>query len=237
MSDSSAPQDRPAFPAEAVSWLVGTEPCTVVSIAHHDLATALSVAGHQVASVPGPDKLPFGDSSIDVIVATTTLPDLDVVADLLRPGGRLALVSSRRDHRIPWARKLDQMMGSSTPEDPAAELAGSRKFGYVDEETFRFWQPVNDSTLQALLRAELAGDPVETRERKIDKAMALYAEYGRGNDGMQMPWVTRCFKATVRDRVWGAPAEPEPAATTDAPADPDQPEGVLDDATLLIDFR
>jgi SAM-dependent methyltransferase len=237
MSDSSAPQDRPAFPAEAVSWLVGTEPCTVVSIAHHDLATALSVAGHHVASVPTPEKLPFGERSIDVIVATTRLPDLDVVADLLRPGGRLALVSSRRDHRIPWARKLDQLMGSSVPEDPAAELACSRKFGYVDEETFRFWQPVNSSSLQALLRAELSHDPVETRERKIEKAMTLYADYGRGNDGMQMPWVTRCFKATVRDRIWGAPPEVEGAEKDVKPGDPSQPEPVLDDATLLIDFR
>ena len=30
---------------------------------------------------------------------------------------------------------------------------------------------------------------------KID---ALYAEYGRGHDGMQVPYITRCYRAVVR---------------------------------------
>ena len=87
--------------------------------------------------------------------------------------------------------------------------------------------------------------------------MALYADYGRGADGMQMPWVSRCFKATVVESAWAAPRaldeEPSVSATrTDTPADGDEdPERTVpinaavdpvvqdgsDSDLLLIDFR
>ncbi len=32
----------------------------------------------------------------------------------------------------------------------------------------------------------------------LAKVDALYAEYGRGHDGMQVPYITRCYRAVVR---------------------------------------
>jgi len=234
--DERAPQDQPAFPTEAVSWLVGGTRRTVVSIAHRDVATALAAAGHHVAAVTGWGTPRFAPRSVDVIVATDRLPDdLEATAELLRPGGQLALVCNRRDQRIPWARKLDRLLGTHEEPDPASELVTCQKFGFVEEETFRYWQAVNHDSLAAMLRAELSDLDADTREGKVAQALDLYADYGRGNDGMQMPWVCRCFKATVVDKIWATPAAAEVAEVAEVQgiAAP----GPADDSMLLIDFR
>ncbi len=75
--------------------------------------------------------------------------------------------------------------------------------------------------------------------------MALYADYGRGNDGMQMPWVARCFKATVVERAWQVPHGLDEQDSAPEQGDDDAPnpvvEPVITDGTgadlLLIDFR
>jgi hypothetical protein len=62
----------------------------------------------------------------------------------------------------------------------------------------------------------------------LAQADALYDEYGRGADGMLLPYRTLCFKAVVRPQP-----EPEPApgrSLTPPPGDDDT------DA-LLIDFQ
>jgi hypothetical protein len=222
-----------AFPAEAVTWLVGGSERTVVSIAHRELATALAAAGHHVAAVPSrATPLPFPERTLDVVVATDELPtDLDRVADLLRPGGRLTLVCQQRDQRIPWARKLDRLLGGTPAADPSLGLVTSSRFGFVEDKTFRYWQVVNHDSLATMLREELAGLDPAAREEKVASALELYADYGRGNDGMQMPWVARCYKATLIDRIWATP--PDEAGSA---ADGDAPDA-LDDAMLLIDFR
>ena len=48
---------------------------------------------------------------------------------------------------------------------------------------------------------------------------ALYADYGRGHDGMQLPWVTRCFRSVVRHPE----LPPEAPAPDGAAADRDVP--------------
>jgi len=63
--------------------------------------------------------------------------------------------------------------------------------------------------------------------------LAFYDDFGRGMDGMQLPYVTRCFRATVVDL---------PVAGTDAVEEPgdkseDGPSDGTDTDTLLIDFR
>ncbi len=225
-----APQDRTAFPAEAVEWLVGAAPRTVVALAHRDLATALAASGHDVAAVPSRDVLPFPSQLIDVVVAAEELPgDLDALADLLRPGGRLTLVCNQRDHRVPWARRLDTLLGASARSAAAEHLAASDRFGAVEERSFRYWQVVDPESLAALVRSELAALDADEREQRVRSALELYADYGRGRDGMQLPWVSRCFRATVGDPL-GASRDQRPARRTEGSTEP--AEGVL-----LIDFR
>jgi hypothetical protein len=63
------------------------------------------------------------------------------------------------------------------------------------------------------------------RERLLRDVDALYNSYGRGADGMLMPYLTCCFRAAVRPRA--------PGDDSSAPGRPGDPET---DA-LLIDFR
>jgi hypothetical protein len=59
----------------------------------------------------------------------------------------------------------------------------------------------------------------------------LYDEYGRGHDGMQLPYVTECFRAKVRDLR--EHTDPEDGADEDRPSVSDG----SDTDMLLIDFR
>ena len=67
----------------------------------------------------------------------------------------------------------------------------------------------------------------ETIRRVLRKADTLYDDYGRGADGMLLPYRTSCFKAVVRPQ-----ADPEPA-----PAEAHVPPPTDDDDALLIDFQ
>ena len=89
MDTPRAPQDRPAFPEDAVVWLAGSTPRTVVVLGSGEIAAALEAAGHEVTCPPGrPDRLPQPDRSVDLVVAARSLPrDLKDVARVLRPGG------------------------------------------------------------------------------------------------------------------------------------------------------
>ena len=84
-----------------------------------------------------------------------------------------------------------------------------------------------------------------------------YDDYGRGADGMQLPWMSRCFKATVVESAWAAPRaldgsrrpapraptlprtgdeDPERTVPINAAVDPVVQDG-SDSDLLLIDFR
>jgi hypothetical protein len=63
--------------------------------------------------------------------------------------------------------------------------------------------------------------------RKVDD---LYEEYGRGPDGMLMPYVTHCYRAVVRP-----PALGETAATASGDPGGDDPDRG-DPGALLIDL-
>ena len=64
MDTPRAPQDRPAFPEDAVVWLAGPTPRTVVVLGSGEIAAALEAAGHEVTCPPGrPDRLPQPDRS------------------------------------------------------------------------------------------------------------------------------------------------------------------------------
>jgi SAM-dependent methyltransferase len=267
---------RPSYPADAVTWLVGSGLSTVVELGAGTgkLTELLVAAGHDViatdplpsmlshlrkrvpdarVAVASAEHIPVPSRSTDVVVCAQSFHWFDhhvalpEIARVLRPGGVLALVWNARDEGIPWVRKLGAIIGS--PENNA-DLAGpagaSEHFGLIEEQEFRFWQTLRREELFDLVRSRsyvALLDPDE-RDDLLDRVGALYDDYGRGPDGMQLPYLTRCYRTVVRHQDPPPPAGPAYdaasgplAGTPDAGRVPQQAGPPEDPGTLLFDFR
>jgi ubiquinone/menaquinone biosynthesis C-methylase UbiE len=186
------------------------------------------------------EDLPVGDSAFDAVVAAQAFHWFDLdralpeIARVLRPGGRVGLVWNYRDETIPWVRRLGQVIGTQEQStDPSEAIRTSGLFDEVEETRYTHWQQVNRKSIQDLVlsRSNVAVLDDEARAAKLAEVVALYDEYGRGMDGMQLPYVARCFRATVRDRH----GTDEPERSGEA-AESGTSDGT-DTDTLLIDFR
>jgi SAM-dependent methyltransferase len=209
-------------------------------------------APHARALAAVAEQPPVATRSTDLVVAAQAFSWFDAertvqqAARVLRPGGRFAVVWSRRDERIPWVRRLGRIIGSDEGEtgspDPTAVVDETGMFETVESSTFRFWHPLNPGSLRDLAVSQpgvaLMSDFERARVlRHVDE---LYAEYGRGADGMLLPYVTTVLRTAVLP--WALPEEPEPEPGPVAEVRGSLPgEGgggpePTDDA-LLIDFR
>jgi ubiquinone/menaquinone biosynthesis C-methylase UbiE len=177
-------------------------------------------------TVASAEQVPLGDASVDVVVAAQCFHWFDAEAALaevsrvLKPGGHVALVWHERDERIPWVKKLGRVIGHQDRiDDPAAALAASPLFTDVEEETFTHWQVVDRRTIVDLVtsRSHVAVMGEAERAATIEALLALYDDYGRGMDGMQLPYRTRCFRARALPRAKPEPA-PEPVPVKRDPA-------------------
>ncbi|HSE72062.1 MAG TPA: methyltransferase domain-containing protein [Nocardioidaceae bacterium] len=180
------------------------------------------------------EEIPLASKSFDVVVAAQAFHWFDVaralpeIARMLAPGGHLAVVWNTRDERIPWVRRLGALIGGNDHEtDPTAVIDESAMFETVESKTFRFWQPLTPDSLRDLVtsRSYAATMSDLERTRLLDKVGRLYDEYGRGADGLLLPYLTSAYRATVLP--WAVPEEPA------APPPPDD----VDPDALLIDFR
>jgi SAM-dependent methyltransferase len=265
---------RPGYPADAVSWLVGDRPQTVLELGAGTgkLTQELVRQGHDVhATDPDPEMLrmlrmrcpdvrtsiataeavPVPDRSVDVVVAAQAFhwfdPEqaLPEIARVLRPGGRLALVWNERDERIPWVRRLGRVLGGSEgpPGESQAALVRSPLFGFVHETSFGSWQSVDRVSIVDLVlsRSHVATMGDAERDATVAEVLALYDDYGRGMDGMRLPYVVRCFRASVAPRSASTtgdapepgPDDPGPGHHGPVPPPADGDTGEM----LLIDFR
>ncbi|UMG94021.1 class I SAM-dependent methyltransferase [Nocardioides sp. TF02-7] len=143
---------------------------------------------------------------------------LPEIARVLKRGGSLSLVWNTRDERIPWVKRLGRLIGNQDQgAGPGEALESSPYFGPVEQETFKHWQTVNRESIQDLVlsRSNVAVLPAEAREAKLREVLAFYDDFGRGMDGMQLPYVTQCFRAVVGIKPQPRPAAPAaPAADT-----------------------
>ena len=255
-------------PSNVVELGAGTGKLTelLVAAGHRVVATdplpeMLGRLRHRVpgarAAVATAEHIPVPSRSADVVVCAQAFHWFDheaalpEIARVLRPGGSLALVWNSRDEAIPWVRKLGAIIGSADNDpDLAAPAEQSEHFGWMEQQEFRFWQALRREQLFDLVRSRsyvaLLDDP--QRDELLARVGALYDDYGRGPDGMQLPYVTRCYRAVVRHQT---PPPPIPRASDGAltwPADdpestqevgrvPRQAEPPEDPGTLLIDFK
>jgi len=265
---------RPTYPLDAAAWLTGRIPSTVVELGagtgkltdrllelgHDVLATdpldemlqhlKLRHPDLRVATAPA-EAVPVATRTVDTVVAGQAFHWFDTdralreAARMLKPEGRIALVWNLRDERIPWVRRLGEIIGGPGHEvDPTDVLVASRHFGYVEDATFRHWQPMRRDDLRDLVlsRSNVAVMDQLGQDRLLRKVDDLYAEYDRGPDGLLMPYITRCYRAVVRPR--GLIEEPEHSADLTAAANAVRDaaraaEGPPDEgpSTSLIDFR
>jgi ubiquinone/menaquinone biosynthesis C-methylase UbiE len=203
------------------------------------------------------EHIPLRSRSVDLVVCGQSFHWFDhdlalpEIARVLRPGGILALVWNTYDESIPWVRRLKQLISpeAGTQDEAAMPLMETPYFGFVDTRQFRFWQTHTAASLADLTRSvsHVATMSESGRASVLAKVDALYAEYGRGHDGMQVPYVTRCYRAVVRHQELAPEPPPpsrrpvtspgddqiqgEPTAPTRRPRPPEDP------GTQLIDFR
>jgi len=181
--------------------------------------------------------IPVAPRSVDFVVAgtafhwfnaETVLPE---VARVLRPRGVLGLAWNDRDERIPWVRRLGAIIGESEhASDPTRALDDSGLFETVDTSSSRFWQPTSRQLLRELVlsRSNVAVLPQSDREPVLRKVDELYDEYGRGHDGMLLPYVTHAYRAVILP--WAVREETEKPGVAAKPDD-------LGTESLLIDFH
>lgn len=204
--------------------------------------------------VSGAEAIPAPTRSIDVVVCAQAFHWFDhakalpEIARVLRPGGRLSVVWNQRDEGIPWVRKLSRIIGSEhSAEELIAPIEESSLYGEIESAQFRTWQDLNRDGLLDLVRSRSYIAEMEEEERLalLEKVLTLYDDYGRGHAGMHLPYITRCFRATVKHPPEAPPPPPktegaglQTTATEKAgPPEPPEPPEDPDPGTLLIDFR
>lgn len=211
------------------------------------------------------EQIPAADASYDVVIAAqayhwfdhdAALPE---IARVLKRGGRFSLVWNTRDERIPWVRRFGRLLGSHEQNTgPGVELETSPYFGVIEHKRFKHWQVVDRMSIQDLVlsRSYVATLDQPEREAKLREVLAFYDDFGRGMDGMQLPYVTECYTAVlgIRPPSKNRPVESPAGAFTDgvgaaAPTGGDGPDATVerpavvdpptddDSGVLLIDFR
>ena len=194
------------------------------------------------ATVGTAESIAHPPGAVDVVAAgqafhwfdhEQTLPE---IARVLRPGGVLAIVWNVGDQKVPWVKKVLSLVGlgdSDVGKDPVAD---SELFAPSEQRIVKHWQKLDRDGLRGFVASQsLFATKSDAEQREIlDKVGEIYDSYGRGPDGLLMPWNSYCY----RSRVSGLPTERSPSTGTvlddadDGPIDEDD----LDDG-LLVDFR
>jgi ubiquinone/menaquinone biosynthesis C-methylase UbiE len=225
---------RPAYPPPAVEWLAGRTPQRVLELGAGTgkLTEALVARGHTVTatdpsapmldqlverlSIPATqcvaEQLPFRAGSFDLVIVAQAFhwfhpePALTEIARVLRVGGSLSLVWNYRDERVPWVRRLSEVIGTEPiAGDVEAVLATTADFGPPEHASFRFWQSLDGPGLVDMVtsRSYVAVLSDAEREPLLAQVRELYDSYGRGPHGLQLPYTTECYRARLSRGQYG----------------------------------
>ncbi|HEX3258448.1 MAG TPA: class I SAM-dependent methyltransferase [Pseudonocardia sp.] len=219
---------RPAYPEQAVGWLIGDAPATVLELGAGTgkLTASVCALGHRVLATD-PDEemlaqlreaapeavilastaeeIPLRASSVDVVVASQAFHWFDAdrawpeIARVLRPGGSLALVWNSGDVRVPWVRKVLSLVDSHRDHEGWDPFAESTVFELTERTSVKHWQEFKRETLLGFVASssKVATSSRSEREQILSAVDALYESYGRGPDGLLMPWIANCYRGKV----------------------------------------
>ncbi len=232
---------RPSYPPEAAAWLTGRDKIVLelgagtgkftrllTELGHGVYATDVDEAMLEVLRERLPDvptatapaeQIPMPDHCVEVVVSAQAFHWFDFdralpeIVRVLVPGGTLALVWNERDERIPWVRRLGELINSGDQlRDPGELLLESGLFTDLQTAEFKYWQQLDRDGLVDLVasRSNFAVAHPAVRAAKLEKVKAFYDEFNRGVDGLLLPYVTRCFKVTAV-----VPPAPDPSADPD----------------------
>jgi SAM-dependent methyltransferase len=198
------------------------------------LAELRETAPDAVVLAATAEDIPLRASSVDVVIAGQAFHWFDAdrawpeIARVLRPGGTLALVWNSGDIRVPWVRKVLALIDSEREKDGSDPFAESSVFELTEQTSVKHWQVFVRETLLGFVASSSKAATATAREREqiLATVDALYESYGRGPDGLLMPWIAHCY----RGKVAGLDAaSAEAAAITEGSDRPD-------DETVVISF-
>jgi len=195
------------------------------------LTRALVALGHRVTAIePLPEMLellpaaapgafailgnaeiiPLPNAHADVVTCAQSFHWFDhpvalpEIARVLRPGGRLALVWNTRDEADPWVARLSALIGNEAvgENDSNAPIDKSGLFGPVETAMLRFEQLLDRETLLELVlsRSYCAKLPPAEREPILEAVRRLYDEEA-GPNGLRLPYLTECFRASKKGAI------------------------------------
>jgi ubiquinone/menaquinone biosynthesis C-methylase UbiE len=220
---------RPSYPDEAVDWLIpegarkvldlgaGTGKLTRAQVERgldvtaveplDEMRATLERTLPQVHALKGTaENIPLPDESMDAITVAQAWHWVDVelataeAARVLKPGGTLGLIWNRRDERVPWVKRLSEVMGSGDAE--LIELEGIKidpPFGPTQTFTTDWSRPMTTDLLveMAASRSYVITATPKRRREILSRVRALVGWEPCLGDEFAFPYQTHCFRAPL----------------------------------------
>jgi SAM-dependent methyltransferase len=218
---------RPAYPCEAIEWMLGPEPLRVVDLGAGTgiFSRELAALGHSVTAVepdaqmrrrlalasPGVEVLegsaeaiPFGDESVDAVVAAQAFHWFDnaaalaEIARVLVPGGLFAPIWNVRDESVPWVRGMSSVIKAGTGIETSIHARPGRdfgpRFGAPDRAEFHHAVLHTVESMLELIRSRSVYIEADVAERKAMEER-LRALVGGFDEPFELPYSTVAFRA------------------------------------------
>lgn len=162
------------------------------------------------------ESLPFADGCFDVVTVATAFHwfDADIalgeIRRVLRPAGQVALVWNTRISVPGWTQALSALLRSVRPAELVGDwgagssqaLVESDLFEDVEYAEFAHSQTLDLAGLRGVVasRSYVSALPPEGRADVMTRVDQLYADavLGQPDDGIVLPYVTQCWRATRR---------------------------------------